>query len=300
MFYKVPKSVLLASLLGLIPVLVGVASTFDIGLNDNLKEQLVRVSIIYSGFILSFMSGCIFYVSSVEKEKELFMWLSIVPVLLALFSITIPFMPSFVLALGFLILLEIERKLFRMNSLTVWWLNLRFPMTAIIVILLVILGFRIKKMKVKAYTDGACSGNPGPGGWGVYLIAEDKDGDVLKEESLYGKNTETTNQMMELTAAIQALESLKRKNVDITIFTDSKYVVNGITKWIHSWLKNNWKSASNKPVANKLLWEKLFNLTRDHNVTWIWVKGHAGILGNEKADSLAVKGREEAFNLLVD
>jgi hypothetical protein len=143
MFYKVPKSVLLASLLGLIPVLVGVASTFDIGLNDNLKEQLVRVSIIYSGFILSFMSGCIFYVSSVEKEKELFMWLSIVPVLLALFSITIPFMPSFVLALGFLILLEIERKLFRMNSLTVWWLNLRFPMTAIIVILLVILGFRI-------------------------------------------------------------------------------------------------------------------------------------------------------------
>jgi hypothetical protein len=143
MFYKVPRSVLLASLLGLIPVLVGVASTFDIGLNDNLKEQLVRVSIIYSGFILSFMSGCIFYVSSVEKEKELFMWLSIVPVLLALFSITIPFMPSFVLALGFLILLEIERKLFRMNSLTVWWLNLRFPMTAIIVILLVILGFRI-------------------------------------------------------------------------------------------------------------------------------------------------------------
>ena len=143
MFYKVPKSVLLASLLGLIPVLVGVASTFDIGLNDNLKERLVRVSIIYSGFILSFMSGCIFYVSSVEKEKELFMWLSIVPVLLALFSITIPFMPSFVLALGFLILLEIERKLFRMNSLTVWWLNLRFPMTAIIVILLVILGFRI-------------------------------------------------------------------------------------------------------------------------------------------------------------
>ena len=155
-------------------------------------------------------------------------------------------------------------------------------------------------MKIKAYTDGACSGNPGPGGWGVYMVAEDKDGDVLKEESLYGKNTETTNQIMELTAAIQALESLKRKNVDITIFTDSKYVVDGITKWIHSWQKNNWKSASKKPVANKLLWKKLFNLTRDHNVTWIWVKGHAGVSGNEKADSLAVKGREEAFNLLVD
>jgi hypothetical protein len=143
MFYKVPKSVLLASLLGLIPVLVGVASTFDIGLNDNLKEQLVRVSIIYSGFILSFMSGCIFYVSSVGKEKERFLWLSIVPVLLALLSITIPFMQSFFLALGFLILLEIERKLFRVNALTAWWLNLRFPMTAIVVVLLIVLGFRI-------------------------------------------------------------------------------------------------------------------------------------------------------------
>ena len=125
MFYKVPRSVLLASLLGLIPILVGVASTFEIGLNDNLSEQLVRVSIIYSGFILSFMSGCIFYVSSVGKEKERFLWLSIVPVLLALLSITIPFMQSFFLALGFLILLEIERKLFRVNALTAWWLNLR-------------------------------------------------------------------------------------------------------------------------------------------------------------------------------
>ena len=143
MFYKVPRSVLLASLLGLIPILVGVASTFEIGLNDNLSEQLVRVSIIYSGFILSFMSGCIFYVSSVGKEKERFLWLSIVPVLLALLSITIPFMQSFFLALGFLILLEIERKLFRVNALTVWWLNLRFPMTAIVVVLLIVLGFRI-------------------------------------------------------------------------------------------------------------------------------------------------------------
>ena len=154
-------------------------------------------------------------------------------------------------------------------------------------------------MKVKAYTDGACSGNPGPGGWGVYLIAENDAGIVVKEETLYGKNRDTTNQMMELTAAIQALESLKRENVNVTIFTDSKYVVDGITKWIFGWLKNNWSTASKKPVANRLLWEKLFGLTKTQNVEWVWVKGHAGMLGNEKADSLAVKGREEASNELT-
>ena len=149
-------------------------------------------------------------------------------------------------------------------------------------------------MKVKAYTDGACSGNPGPGGWGVFLVAENNAGEVIKEETLYGKNKETTNQIMELTAAIQALESLKRKHVDITIFTDSKYVVDGITKWIFAWLNNSWRTASKKPVANRLLWKKLFDLTKNQNVEWVWVKGHAGVLGNEKADSLAVKGREEA------
>ena len=155
-------------------------------------------------------------------------------------------------------------------------------------------------MKVKAYTDGACSGNPGPGGWGVYLIAENNVGEVVKEDSLYGKNQETTNQIMELTAAIRALESLKRKDVDITIFTDSKYVVDGITKWIFGWLKNNWSTASKKPVANRLLWEELYGLTKNQKVEWVWVKGHAGVLGNEKADSLAVKGREEAFNELTN
>ena len=155
-------------------------------------------------------------------------------------------------------------------------------------------------MKVKAYTDGACSGNPGPGGWGVYLIAENNLGEVVKEDSLYGKNQETTNQIMELTAAIRALESLKRKDVDITIFTDSKYVVDGITKWIFGWLKNNWSTASKKPVANRILWEELYVLTKNQKVEWVWVKGHAGVLGNEKADSLAVKGREEAFNELAN
>ena len=154
-------------------------------------------------------------------------------------------------------------------------------------------------MRVKAYTDGACSGNPGPGGWGVYLVAENNVGEIVKEEALYGKNKETTNQMMELTAAIKALESLKRKNVDITIFTDSKYVIEGITKWIFGWLKNNWSTASKKPVANRLLWEELLELTKNQNVEWVWVKGHTGVFGNEKADSLAVKGREEAFNELI-
>ena len=154
-------------------------------------------------------------------------------------------------------------------------------------------------MRVKAYTDGACSGNPGPGGWGVYLVAENNEGEIVKEEALYGKNKETTNQIMELTAAIQALESLKRKNVEITIFTDSKYVIDGITKWIFGWLKNNWSTASKKPVANRLLWEELLDLTKNQNVEWVWVKGHAGIFGNEKADSLAVKGREEAANELI-
>ena len=154
-------------------------------------------------------------------------------------------------------------------------------------------------MKIKAYTDGACSGNPGPGGWGVYLVAENNVGKIVKEEALYGKNKKTTNQIMELTAAIQALDSLNRKNVDVTIFTDSKYVINGITKWIFVWLKNNWSTASKKPVANRFLWEKLFKLTKNQNVEWVWVKGHAGVLGNEKADSLAVKGREEASNELI-
>lgn len=153
-------------------------------------------------------------------------------------------------------------------------------------------------MRIKAYTDGACSGNPGPGGWGVFLVAENNAGEVVKEETHYGKNKKTTNQIMELTAAINALRSLKRKNVDITIFTDSKYVIDGITKWIFGWLKNNWSTASKKPVANRLLWEELLNLTRNQNVEWVWVKGHAGVLGNEKADSLAVKGREEASNEL--
>ena len=143
MFHGVPKSVVVASFLGLIPILMGLASTFNIGLNESLKEDFIRIVLIYSGFILSFMGGCIFYVSSLERERVSLLWLSITPVLLALLSITIPFMKSFVLALGFLVVLEIERKLHKRRSLPKWWLSLRFPMTSIVVVLLIFLGFRI-------------------------------------------------------------------------------------------------------------------------------------------------------------
>ena len=143
MFHKVPKSVMLASLLGLIPILVGLASTFNIGLSENLKDELIRIAIIYSGFILSFMSGCVFYVSSLDRERVFLLWFSIIPVLLALLSIAIPFMQSFVIALGFLIVLELERKLFKFRTLPEWWLNLRFPMTSTVVFLLILMGFRI-------------------------------------------------------------------------------------------------------------------------------------------------------------
>ena len=143
MFHRVPKSVMLASFLGLIPILVGLASTFKIGLSESLKEELIRIAIIYSGFILSFMSGCVFYISSLDRERVFLLWFSIIPVLLALLSIAIPFMQSFVIALGFLIVLEMERKLYKIRTLPEWWLNLRFPMTSIVVFLLIFMGFRI-------------------------------------------------------------------------------------------------------------------------------------------------------------
>ena len=143
MFNQVPKSVVLASLLGLVPMLLGVASTFNIGIGESFKEGFIRIAIIYTGFILSFMSGCVFYVSSLERERILLLWFSVVPVLLALLSIIIPFMQTFVLALGFLVVLEIERKLHKLKSLPKWWLNLRYPMTSVVVLLLLFLGFRI-------------------------------------------------------------------------------------------------------------------------------------------------------------
>ncbi|MEL7152490.1 MAG: ribonuclease HI [Pseudomonadota bacterium] len=136
-----------------------------------------------------------------------------------------------------------------------------------------------------AYTDGGCSGNPGPGGWGVLLEARDGE-TVLRERELSGGETETTNNRMELTAAIRALEALERPS-EITIVTDSTYLRDGITKWIHGWRRNGWKTAAKKPVKNEDLWRALDEAQGRHNVHWDWVKGHAGHDGNERADKLA-------------
>ncbi|ASP18864.1 ribonuclease HI [Antarctobacter heliothermus] len=142
--------------------------------------------------------------------------------------------------------------------------------------------------KILAYTDGACSGNPGPGGWGALLRA--KDGDtIVKERELSGGEPQTTNNRMELLAAINALESLSRAS-NITVVTDSAYVKNGVTSWIHGWKRNGWKTAAKKPVKNVDLWQRLEEAQKRHTVTWEWVKGHAGHPENERADELARAG----------
>ncbi len=139
-----------------------------------------------------------------------------------------------------------------------------------------------------AYTDGACSGNPGPGGWGALLIARDGD-TVLKERELKGGEPDTTNNRMELLAAIHALEALDRPS-KLTLVTDSAYVKGGITAWLHAWKKNNWRTSTKKPVKNEDLWRRLDTANARHDVTWEWVKGHAGHPENERADELARAG----------
>ena len=139
-----------------------------------------------------------------------------------------------------------------------------------------------------AYTDGACSGNPGPGGWGALLQAKDGD-DIVKERELSGGEAETTNNRMELLAAITALETLS-KPTQITIVTDSAYVKNGVTGWIHGWKRNGWKTSNKKPVKNVDLWQRLDAAANRHDVTWEWVKGQAGHPENERADELARAG----------
>lgn len=136
------------------------------------------------------------------------------------------------------------------------------------------------KPDVEAFTDGACSGNPGPGGWAVIL----RSGPHEKE--LSGGERETTNQRMELKAAIEALKALKRP-CRITVYSDSKYVVQGMTEWIHGWKKRGWKNANRQPVANQDLWQELDRLSQLHEVRWEWVRGHAGHEENERADALA-------------
>lgn len=138
---------------------------------------------------------------------------------------------------------------------------------------------------VVIYTDGACKGNPGPGGWGVYLRYKGK------EKELYGGEADTTNNRMELTAAIQGLETLKRP-CPVTLYTDSKYVLQGITEWMANWKKRGWKTAAKKPVKNEDLWRRLDQAIQQHQIDWRWVKGHSGEPGNEKADALANKGIE--------
>jgi len=139
-----------------------------------------------------------------------------------------------------------------------------------------------------AYTDGACSGNPGPGGWGVLLVAREGDA-TLKERELSGGERDTTNNRMELMAAISALEGLDRPSA-LTIVTDSAYVKNGVTSWIHGWKRNGWRTADNKPVKNVDLWQRLEAAQTRHRVTWRWIKGHAGHAENERADALARAG----------
>ncbi len=140
--------------------------------------------------------------------------------------------------------------------------------------------------RVELFTDGACRGNPGPGGWGVVLRFQDS------EKELYGGEVETTNNRMEMTAVIRGLEALSRDCV-VDVTTDSQYVKNGITQWIHGWKRNGWRTAANKPVKNDDLWRQLEQAAARHQVTWHWVKGHAGHPENERADRLANRGIDD-------
>lgn len=136
---------------------------------------------------------------------------------------------------------------------------------------------------IELYTDGACSGNPGPGGWGVLLRYKDT------EKELYGGAEDTTNNRMELQAVIEGLKALKTP-CNVTIYTDSKYVLDGLTKWLAGWKAKNWKTAAKKPVKNVDLWKMLDEEVSKHSVTWEWVKGHSGHPENERADELARQG----------
>ncbi|MDX8404407.1 MAG: ribonuclease HI [Mariprofundaceae bacterium] len=144
-----------------------------------------------------------------------------------------------------------------------------------------------KLPEVHAFTDGACSGNPGPGGWGVLLRMG------KHEKELCGGEADTTNQQMELQAAVEALKALKQP-CNITIHSDSKYVVQGMSEWIHNWKQKGWKTAGKKPVSNLKRWQELDALSAKHQVNWQWVKGHSGHPENERADELARRGVPQA------
>jgi ribonuclease HI len=149
--------------------------------------------------------------------------------------------------------------------------------------------------EIFAYTDGACSGNPGPGGWGVVMEAWE-GATLLKARDLGGGAAQTTNNRMEMMAAIAALETLERPSA-VTVVTDSKYLMDGITDWIHGWKRNGWKTSAKKPVKNADLWQRLDAAQARHQVKWAWIKGHAGHEQNERADALAraeIKALNEA------
>ena len=137
--------------------------------------------------------------------------------------------------------------------------------------------------RIKIYTDGACRGNPGRGGWGVFII------NGQESKKIFGGKIETTNNEMELTAAIKGLESFNSPR-DLDLYTDSKYVMDGINDWIHNWKRNGWKTANKKPVKRSNLWMELDKLNSFHDVKWYWVKGHSGDIGNDMADELANQG----------
>ncbi len=139
---------------------------------------------------------------------------------------------------------------------------------------------------VVIYTDGACKGNPGPGGWGAWLRSGGH------EREIWGGEAQTTNNRMELTAVIESLAALKAPS-RVTLHLDSEYVRNGITSWIHNWKRRGWRTASNQAVKNVDLWQRLDDLTQSHQIDWRWVRGHAGDEGNERADALANRGVEE-------
>lgn len=139
---------------------------------------------------------------------------------------------------------------------------------------------------VVIYTDGACKGNPGPGGWGAWLRSGGH------EREIWGGEAQTTNNRMELTAVIESLAALKTPS-RVTLHLDSEYVRNGITSWIHNWKRRGWRTASNQAVKNVDLWQRLDDLTQAHQIDWCWVRGHAGDEGNERADALANRGVEE-------
>lgn len=143
-----------------------------------------------------------------------------------------------------------------------------------------------ERPQVEIWTDGGCKPNPGPGGWGALLVCRGQ------EKELLGGHPETTNNRMELTAAAEALEALKRPCV-VTLHTDSEYLRNGITRWHTGWVRRKWRNAAGDPVANMDLWQRILDAAKAHEIEWLWVKGHSGDENNERVDQLATRGREE-------